>query len=222
MRNRTPQQSFFLLLSCGTIFLGVSGCSISGPSAEAVGSAVSDIVNSLRHDSGSLDGSEGGSGDTSSGRGASETSESGNTDVADVIVGDCVDDAHLGNDVVVPQAGADAASSGADAPPALVVTRLDVVDCGKPHDSEVYGFAHYTSAIIPSDDELDSIADEHCGHLFQSYVGVAVGDSRLDYTFYTPTVESWADGDSSALCELYLSSDVEGAQLTGSEKLSRH
>lgn len=200
--RRTPIMALVVSLSVVAL---LSGCSIPGSAAEGVGSAVRNLVNGF-----------GGDGpDSGTGSGPVPTSDAGNTDMTAVAVGDCVNDADLfgseGSDTPTT-------SPSASEDDGLVVASLDVVDCAIRHDSEVFGFVYYTSATIPSADELDSIADARCGSLFERYVGVRVEDSTLDYTWYTPTVEGWAEGDHQAMCELYLDSDDSSAQLTGTRK----
>jgi hypothetical protein len=82
------------------------------------------------------------------------------------------------------------------------VATVDVVPCQQPHDAEVYAIVPVNSRRLPSDDALDELGDRVCAARFRPYVGVPLRDSTLDFTFFTPTRESWEAGDRTIICAL--------------------
>jgi len=74
-------------------------------------------------------------------------------------------------------------------------------------------------------DELQALIEEEkyddaielCDSAFESYVGVALDNSRYSYVYYTPTEESWAGGDRVVMCSVedgrrLIEGSVEGAE----------
>ena len=113
-------------------------------------------------------------------------------DVFSIIVGDCLDDADVPDEV----------------------TRLPIVDCAEPHDSEVFARMTVSGDDFPGADELQGVLVEFCrGDAFTDFVGIPFVDSRYATRGYFPTAESWANGDRELLCTVV---DESGAQLTGS------
>jgi hypothetical protein len=47
---------------------------------------------------------------------------------------------------------------------------------------------------------LKDTAGEKCKSAFGSYVGLELGDSRLDFDFVTPDKESWTDSKVTLIC----------------------
>ena len=47
---------------------------------------------------------------------------------------------------------------------------------------------------------LEDTAGEKCKSAFASYVGLELGDSRLDFDFVTPAEDSWTDGKVTLIC----------------------
>jgi predicted small secreted protein len=94
-----------------------------------------------------------------------------------------------------------------------IVSDVPTIDCALPHDYEVYAEFDIDRANWPGDDEIFSLADEGCYDPFTSYVGLALEDSVLDYTYYVPTEDGWNDYDDHAVsCIIF---DPAG-QTTGS------
>ena len=113
-------------------------------------------------------------------------------DVFSIVVGDCLDDADVADEV----------------------TTLPIVDCAEPHDSEVFARTDSTDAAFPGADALQEALVAFCrGDAFTEFVGIPFADSRYATRGYYPTSESWANGDRELLCTLI---DESGAQLTGS------
>ena len=94
-----------------------------------------------------------------------------------------------------------------------IVSDVPTIDCALPHDYEVYAEFDIDRADWPGDDEIFTLADEGCYAPFTSYVGLALEDSTLDYTYYVPTEDGWNDYDDHAVsCIIF---DPAG-QTTGS------
>jgi hypothetical protein len=120
----------------------------------------------------------------------------GNTDFADLKVGDCVDDL-----VALDY---------------TVILGLNVVSCASAHDSEIYALPALSGpATYPGDDAIKTLADDACHAAFAPYVGIPVENSDLDYDYYTPTETGWnRDGDRTATCVVF----HDDVQTTGSVK----
>jgi hypothetical protein len=113
-------------------------------------------------------------------------------DVFSIVVGDCLDDAGVPDEV----------------------TTLPIVDCAEPHDSEVFARTESTEAVYPGAEELEQTLIEFCrGDAFAAFVGIPFAESRYATRGYFPTAESWANGDRELLCTLI---DESGDQLAGS------
>lgn len=113
-------------------------------------------------------------------------------DVFSIVVGDCLDDAGVPDEV----------------------TRIEIVDCSEPHDSEVFARTTATGAAFPGAEALEDALVEFCrGDAFTDFVGIPFMDSRFGTRGYFPTAESWANGDRELLCTLV---DESGERLTGS------
>jgi len=98
------------------------------------------------------------------------------------------------------------------------VATVDVVPCGQAHDAEVYAIVPVNSRRLPDDDALNELGDRACAARFRPYVGVPLRDSTLDFTFFTPTRESWEAGDRTIICVL---GDPDGDPVEGSMRGAR-
>ena len=103
------------------------------------------------------------------------TTETGASEVflEDLHPGDCFDD------------------SGHGTPEVGEITR---VDCGSPHDAEVFGTPSLPGepgAPYPGDDEIDRLSDELCMGEFASYVGIDFQDSKWEFVYIPPDEETW-------------------------------
>src|SRR5690349_15251414 len=102
-------------------------------------------------------------------------------DVFAIEVGDCLDDADLSGQV----------------------TRIPIVDCDEPHDSEAFASTTATGDAYPGDDALDATLVEFChGDAFEDFVGVRFVDSVYVTGGFYPTAASWASGDRELLCTI--------------------
>jgi hypothetical protein len=115
----------------------------------------------------------------------------GNGNVFDLAVGDCVNDASLGDETV---------------------TSVPVVDCAEPHDSEIYYRHVMTQSSYPGTTETTNEADIACSAAFEDFIGIPYADSVLYLSYFYPTETTWATGDRETLCLVY---DRDG-QTTGS------
>ncbi|HUG31762.1 MAG TPA: septum formation family protein [Acidimicrobiia bacterium] len=125
-----------------------------------------------------------------------EVVDAGDLDVMSLQVGDCFNDPE-GDDELVYDVSA--------------------VPCTEPHDNEVFAVqsvaAEFPGDTFPGQDPLWEYSYEVCsGPVFDSYVGTSYLDSSLDVFSFTPTQESWDDGDRGFVCALYR---VDFAKLTG-------
>lgn len=113
------------------------------------------------------------------------------TDVFTIAVGDCFN----------------------DLPASEQVTSVGVLDCGAPHDYEVYSEATVTDAeAFPGDEAVGAEADAACLAAFETFVGIPWDSSALDFSYVVPTAESWDTGDRLVSCLVF---DPE-VQTTGS------
>lgn len=89
-----------------------------------------------------------------------------------------------------------------------VVYDVDAVPCTESHDNEVFAVQSlagaFSSSTFPGDDALWVYSYEQCsGSVFEAYVGSPYLDSALDVFTFTPSEQSWEDGDREYLCVLY-------------------
>ena len=124
--------------------------------------------------------------------------DAGDLDVMSLQVGDCFDDPENLEEVV---------------------TDVAAVPCGGPHDNEVYSVQSLGSSFgdaYPGEAALSEFSYEACsGVAFDSYVGGSYLDSSLEVFTFTPTQESWDDGDREFVCALYR---LDFGKLTGTAR----
>jgi Septum formation len=81
--------------------------------------------------------------------------------------------------------------SGHSTPEVGEITR---VDCGSPHDAEVFGLPTLPGepgAPYPGDDVTDELSDELCLREFASYVGIDYQDSKWEFAYIPPDEVFW-------------------------------
>lgn len=120
----------------------------------------------------------------------------GETVVFDIAAGDCLNDASESGDV----------------------STVPVVDCEKPHDSEVYAVIVMADGDFPGDKAVVQQAADGCRAEFESFVGVPAAESRYMFNALYPTEESWNGGDREILCRVALITDGQVEKVTGSLK----
>jgi hypothetical protein len=109
-------------------------------------------------------------------------------------VGDCLNDASVNGEV----------------------STVPIVDCSTPHDSEAYFSDSLAEGDFPGDDAVKQGAETICGPAFADFVGAPYQqDAGYDYSYYTPTLDSWNAGDREVMCVAF---DPTGAQVTGTLK----
>jgi hypothetical protein len=93
------------------------------------------------------------------------------------------------------------------------ISSVPEVDCGEPHDNEVFALIDYTETdTYPGPDQMQQIGRELCIEQFEGYVGLDYNSSELEVFSIYPTEASWGDGDREVICALY-DSDLD--KLTG-------
>ncbi len=133
----------------------------------------------------------GGAGDATRDDTGTVTEGTDNGDVFLLRVGDCIDDTDLGE----------------------VVTTLPIVPCADEHTGEVYAESTLSGDTFPGEDAVATQSDEACYAEFAGFVGLEYESSVLNYYPFTPTADSWAQGDRLVSCVVY---DPDVATTTGS------
>jgi hypothetical protein len=102
------------------------------------------------------------------------------------------------------------------------VEDVNVVDCGEPHQYEVYALPRHPAGsdeAYPGDDEISDFADEEClGDTFEDYVGTSYESSDLFAFVLQPTAETWEVGDREFVCAAYLEGEELEGSVAGSER----
>ncbi|MEV7978872.1 DUF4190 domain-containing protein [Streptomyces sp. NPDC086519] len=96
-----------------------------------------------------------------------------------------------------------------------LVSDVDVVDCAKAHDGEVFATYRLKGSSYPGDDGVGDSADERCYALEDGYAmdGWAIPDD-VDVYYFTPSEDSWKYGDREVAC--VFGNTTEGRTLSGS------
>jgi hypothetical protein len=103
-------------------------------------------------------------------------------------------------------------------PPAGVVTTVDVVAYGQPHDGEVYATFDEPNGPWAGDEAVARAAEAGCLARFRTYVGRAARDSRFAIAYFAPREANWDEGNTTVTCALRLDG---GGRLVGSAQLGR-
>jgi hypothetical protein len=83
------------------------------------------------------------------------------------------------------------------------VSRLLVMPCDDPHDSEIYFVYDVSGDDYPGAPALDEESDRRCAVEFESFVGTDRAESELEFFALIPTRESWEGDDRTVLCALF-------------------
>ncbi|MBN9211562.1 MAG: hypothetical protein BGO45_07185 [Microbacterium sp. 71-36] len=83
------------------------------------------------------------------------------------------------------------------------ITSDNVLDCAQPHTYEVFQSFLLDDGVFPGDAVLQTEALDRCGAQFDAFVGIAYADSTLDYSYVSPTEQTWAQGDRELLCLIF-------------------
>jgi len=116
-----------------------------------------------------------------------KVTSAGSANVTELTVGDCIS-----KHEAIPNAGPSSSGSFKD-------SDVSLVPCTDKHEWEVYS---KQAADITSfnHQKLVTEAQKVCGSTFETFVGVPYNDSRLSVYFYTPTSDSWDNGDRNITC----------------------
>jgi hypothetical protein len=87
--------------------------------------------------------------------------------------------------------------------------------CTEAHEYEVFYVGSLAGGEYPTDDVTTTFVVDNCGPAFGAYVGKEYVDSQLDFSYLSPSVESWRDGDRSVQCAAF---DPRNTRLTISIK----
>lgn len=98
------------------------------------------------------------------------------------------------------------------------ITSDNVLDCAQPHNFEIFSSFLVDDGAFPGESVFEDQAYEKCDAAFAAFVGIPYADSTLDYTYLSPTKETWAQGDREILCMIF---DPSVAQTTGSLAASK-
>lgn len=98
------------------------------------------------------------------------------------------------------------------------ITSDNVLDCAQPHNFEIFSSFLVDDGAFPGESVFEEQAYEKCDAAFAAFVGIPYADSTLDYTYLSPTKETWAQGDREILCMIF---DPSVAQTTGSLAASK-
>jgi Septum formation len=123
--------------------------------------------------------------------------------VGDLRLGDCFNESNFGD------------------PARYEVGEITVVDCGSPHDGEVFAVATLPggpAAPYPGDDEVERQTIELCLGEFAPYVGIEYADSIWEVNWYVPSEASWRKYDDRlVVCHL---GDPDFNEVEGSKRNS--
>lgn len=93
------------------------------------------------------------------------------------------------------------------------IKTIKTIPCVEAHAQEVYASVTVAGHEFPGLDEIGIRASAGCLEEFEEFVGVPYTETLLEFSFLTPTEDSWAIGDRSVKCTVY---DPDGDRLTGS------
>jgi hypothetical protein len=90
---------------------------------------------------------------------------------------------------------------------------VPVVDCGTPHDNEVFANKDPAGDEFPGREGMANRADQECLTAFDAYVGEPYETSIYEFSWFVPGEESWRDGDREVICFVYA---ITFEKITGS------
>ncbi len=102
------------------------------------------------------------------------------------------------------------------------VAQLDIIDCIRPHQLEVFAVVERDDppgAPFPGTEELLRWAAQSCESEFEPYVGIGYRDSDLFLSHFTPEADGWEEDDRGVVCVLY---SVDENLLTATVRGSAH
>lgn len=120
-----------------------------------------------------------------------------NADVFSLRVGDCLNTADLGAEILT----------------------VPTVPCSEPHDSEVYASMFLSGSEFPGEDAVIDAADEFCFDEFEPFVGQAYEYSELYIFSMYPSADSWRMNDDREILCMVLDETTPGG-VTGTLRAS--
>ncbi|KAB2351725.1 DUF4190 domain-containing protein [Actinomadura rudentiformis] len=112
-------------------------------------------------------------------------------------VGDCIND----------NSGATTSIEGP-----VEVESVKVVPCTTPHDGEVLATFRLSTATLPSESQMSTLAGKGCQQRIGSRLSREPARRSLATSYYFPSVQSWASGDRAITCVAVHAKD--GTKLT--------
>lgn len=98
------------------------------------------------------------------------------------------------------------------------ISDVEIVDCGEPHNNEVFHLFDLAGDDYPGDAAVPDLAREGCIAAFDAYVGTPYLDSAFEVFSLFPTQESWDRGDDrEVVCAIF---DLTSNESTGSARNS--
>lgn len=95
------------------------------------------------------------------------------------------------------------------------VSSVPIVDCGEPHDNEVFALYEEADGAFPGTDAMIELGYQGCIQRFDAFVGIEYLESELDVFAIVPTDEGWERGDREIVCALY---ELSLAKMTGTQR----
>ena len=125
-----------------------------------------------------------------------ESAVSGERDVFDLEVGNCL----------------------ADFQDATELETVEASPCSEPHSDEIFAAHSIPDGDFPGMDAVEATARNLCIAEFDEFVGKPYEDSVLGVGFLTPTEQSWNDGDRNVLCTIYDPAEEISGSLRGAKR----
>lgn len=98
-------------------------------------------------------------------------------------------------------------------PDASEVVSVEGVPCASAHDAQVFAEFRLLDGEFPGVTAVEEAAGEGCYQRWAGAVGTDYeSDTVSDFTFFTPTAQSWAEGDREVACLLV---PLDGPQMVG-------
>jgi len=111
-----------------------------------------------------------------------DINKAGELQVGDLRVGDCFDLAD---------------------PNASSVDKTTAKPCTESHQYEVFFAGNLPDGAYPADADVKAYVKANCVPVFETYVGMAYGDSKLEIVWFSPLQEGWNQGDRGIQCTVY-------------------
>lgn len=90
------------------------------------------------------------------------------------------------------------------------ISTVTTLDCEEPHDVEIFGEHLLPDGDFPGMSKIQQVGEEECGDQFFDFVGTEGTDSGLQYSYLSPSEETWDDGDRTVLCMAVSDEPVTG------------